>query len=147
MLPGVTAGGAEGEAPSPARPGSPTSLGPQSTRRTTGAARGGRKTSSGSFSLSPLHPSCRPHGEDAAAVVPGPAGSAVHGAGEMWGRSKTPEPLSQPPGEPPGLCGTWSIPRISANGGGQRLPALGGAVKAGNEAKELLDGMGTSIPR
>lgn len=75
-------------------------------------------------------------------------GSAVHGAGEMWGGSKAPEPLSQPPGEPlPGsrLCGTWGIPRIRANGGGLRPPALGGAVKDRNERRELLDGTGAKL--
>lgn len=102
MLPGVTAGGVEGEAPSPARPGSPTSLGPQTATRTLEAARGRRKTSSGS---SLLH---LPPGKDAASVVPCSAvlgdGIQAGNQGEMWGGSKADEPLVPAPlGAPAGV--------------------------------------------
>lgn len=148
MLPGVTAGGAEGEAPSPARPSSPTSPGPQTARRTLGAARQRRKMSSDSSLLLPSH---LPPGKDAAAVLPGScwhpraqlcmgcrrAGAVIQAGnwGERWGGSKPASPSPSPPGDHlpgSGFCGTWSIPRIRANGGG--------AVKDSNREKELWRG-------
>lgn len=101
MLPGVTAGGAEGEAPSPA---------PQTTRRT----RGGWKRSSGSFWLCPLCARMRPQLCRGRAA---PAGSAVPGPGEKGTDQRAPG-SSRSPRRGSGLCGTWSIPGIRASGGG-----------------------------
>lgn len=54
--------------------------------------------------------------------------------------SKAHQPLSQPPQEHPvgsRLHGMWSIPRIRANGGGLRPPALGRVVKNSNGERAL----------
>lgn len=115
MLPGVTAAGAEGEAPSPARPGSPKH------EENKGSSQRGKENEDGSFSLSPSTPAARHEGTmrpQLCGAVLGPAGSAVPGAGEIWGGSKSPSPPPSPPGSPHRLCGMQSIPRIRANGGG-----------------------------
>jgi len=150
MLPGVTAGGAEGEALSSARPGSPTSPGPQTLRRTTGIAWERRKMSTGS---SPLRPSGLLPGKDAAAVVLRPCwrpkaqlcvGHGRDGAviqagnrGEMQSGSKA--PLPAPRRAPAGVRALRHLehPKNQSKWRGLRPPALGGAVKDSNGEKDL----------
>lgn len=137
--PGCHSWRVEGEALFPARPGSPTSPAPQTTRRTTGAARGGRKMSSGSFSLSPHSIPAAGH---AGRIRPQLCWAP---RAQLWGGSKTPEPLSNPLGSPQGSVARGASQESEQMVGGSVPLPLVGRLKLGTRAKSSWMGLGAFI--